>query len=365
MRAITVSVALALGLVAASTNAIAQRLDTFAGSLDLPFTFHVLQRVDRAGNSALEFSTHQRWQIAVDSGALAGKEAFVEADYWLPARTPVADRLRELLQQKGVRDVHAAMLSTYPASIFGRQWRDAGGDDRMASVLVGTINNALLTVRIESHGDTSFDPATAQAIAGFALDFDSVLSGRSRFDAAAREASAGRTMRSATGDYVIAGLTPRLGTVSTWFGADGRVQAERTSYSFARAGFWRGDLMSFASACGIAGSADAERRLQRFEPDSTFARVTTAGEPEPARIGGLEARTIPFTLVSTHAPFGSQQTGEHWLATSGDRWYAFDFISNDGSSFAQTLKAQVDARPLDCMPRALLTLDPAPVKASP
>jgi len=363
MHARHFTMALTLAMAASPAAAVAQRLHTFAGTIDLPFAFHRLERIDRAGNSALEFSADQRQWLAIDSGAQAGAQAQVEVKYWVPAKGAADERLRELLRQPGVHQVQAVKLGAFPASRFVRRWRDADGEERAATVLVATINNALLTVQLEAPATGDPDALAAPAVSGFALDFDSALASRRRFDAAAAEASAGMRMRTATGDYAAGGMTPRLLDVWTQYAGDGRVLAERTAYSFARVGFWRGQVMSFASACGIADGAVAASRLAHFQPDSSFSRVVAQDPPAATRIGGLQASAYGFKMVSTHGSFGPALAGTRTIATAGAAWYAFDFISSDGAAFVTDLRAQVDARALACAPRALLTLDPPPTSA--
>jgi len=334
----------------------ARQLDTFAGPIDLPFDFHLVDRIDESGNSVLEFSATQRLRVAIESGPLQGREATVTVGYALPVKGDSEGRVRDSLRQPGARSSRPAQLGRFPFSVYDRDWTGLQGAALTSSTMIGSINNAMLTVSLERPAGRELDASTEQAVTGFALDFAAVLRARARFDEAARGASAGWKMLTPAGDYFVEGLTPQLYSTWTETGGDGRAIASRNAYAFVRAGFWGRELMSFASACGVEGGQAALARESRIEPDSAYSRIVSQSAPMRGRIGKLEATHFDTKFASTRSGFAAKSSGSRWIAVDGDSWYAFDFLSNRDSAFEQDLRDEINHRPLACAPRVLLTL---------
>lgn len=348
--AMTAGAVLALSICGAAQ---AQRLDTFAGSLELPFAFHVQTRTDKAGNSVAGFTASQRWRLAVDTGPLQGQPVDLEVRYALPADASSAKALRAALDLPG-----AAPAKPVAVGQFAFALRTRNTNAMSVAVLAGAMNNAMLSVRMESASATQAVDTGAAALRSFALDFAGVLRARAHFDAAAAAAIAGRRMRAPSGEYEFAGLIPRLYGVSTQTAGDGRVLATRNAYAFARAGFWGEQFLEFASACGVEGGQTALARLSHYEPDSPVARVVSQSAAVPEHLGGLAASSYEVKLASTLTVSGRNSAGSRWIANDGANWYAFDILASvDPTAFARAARAQIEAKPLACATVALLKLD--------
>lgn len=343
--------------LALAGSAGAQTLETFAGSLDLPFAFHVFERRDQASNGVLEFSASQNLVLVIDSGPRQGSTVNVHVEYVLPAGGGDA-RLRALLQPPGmhIERTQVAGGRTFRLLAAARPGTDA------TALLVGALDGAALSLRLDGG---AVDAATRQALSGFELDFASILAARTHFDAAAGSALNGTIMHTPVGELRVPGLAPHLYSASSEFDASGAMIAARHVYSFSRAGFWASDVMTFASACGLRGGREALARLARIEPESPYARVVWQGVAVPDRVAALPATRYDVREVSTRISLRRQTEGSRWVAGDGDAWYAFDYLSNDGAAFAAALRAQIDARPLACAPQPLLVLDPLPSPRAP
>ncbi len=358
--------AVAIAALVVAEPAVAKPLQTFGGTLELPFDFSLVQRTDTASNSTLGFQASQRWVLEIASGPSQGRQASLVVTYALPARGDSDSRARAILstaQGGATQDVH---LGSYMFRLLARQRTDAAGTPLATQVLWGTLNNSLLQVELEQPQDPSQDAADAQALSGFALDMDAILRARTRFDEAARAAIEGQRMHTPAGEFSLPGLTPRLYGVSTSFGVDGKVTGARVAYAFAVTGTGGHRTLEFASACGNGGGAQAQVMHAHFEPDFHEVKLLSEGAPEPDRFGGLEAtrRDIALGTVRT----GSRPTafGSHWVAAAGETWFTFDLLSSKDAGLARRERPQLADQTVTCDPRALLTLDgglPAPAVA--
>lgn len=342
--------------------ACAKRLDTFAGSIELPFDFHVKYRVDEASNGSLDFSASQRLRIAIDSGPMQGSEAVVVASYYVPAKGDARDRVwkptggdMRSVQVEGHPFVLYATDAGGPPKLVESNWHDDAGGTGRTTVLSGMLNNAMLTVSYANPTQPNFD--ASRAMESFQLDFASILEARSHFDVAARDAVSGRKMLTPTGEYT-AFMTPRLYSTWTRFDADGRPVAARTSYSFATSGMWKAEHMQFGSACSLVGGQDPDlvARQRGMAPDSRFSKVVVEGAPAQARIGGLAATRVDSRLASTYSRSARDSDTSRWIAADRDRWYVFDFLASNGPEFERELRMQIDGKGLGCAPKPLLAL---------
>ena len=382
LRSLTIAcIALAALL---SVAACAKKLDTFAGSIDLPFDFHVKYRTDEASNSTLDFTASQRIRVVVDSGPLQGSEAIVVASYFVPSRGDAGDYARKYAAQAAASNMQSVQLDGFPFVLFttdasGDSSRTtagqapASGDDGVgesggpwkSTVMSGPIHNAMLTLSFVRPANAALDASANKAVAGFELDFASILRARSRFDDAARNAVANRKMLTPTGEYTAIGnMTPRL--YSTWakFDGSGTVVASRSAYSFSKAGFWAAEHMAFGSSCSLEGAQGAMARESHTTPDSNYSRVVTESAPMRGRIGGLAATRIDSQVASTVSGLVPKSAGSRWIATDHDTWYAFDFLTTKSADFERDLESQIDARPLACAPKAWLVLDDRAAQAT-
>jgi hypothetical protein len=363
---------LALSVLLSGT-ACAKRLDTFAGSIDLPFDFHIKYRVDEASNSTLDFSASQKVRIVIDSGPAQGSEATVVAGYFVPSRGGDAqENLRRSAEQAAGKNLQSVQLGGFPFVLYttdvggipSRAPAGSGvhGDDggpARSTVMSGALNNAVLTLAFERPIGTALDAIADRAMQGFEPDFASILAARTHFDDAARAAVDGGKMLAPTGAYTVIGnLKPRLHSTWTKSDDDGRVVASNNSYSFARAGFWTSEQMEFGSSCSLEGGqdTDAVSRQRRIAPESRYSEVVAESPPVQARIGGLAAIRVDARVASTYSRLAPKSETSRWIATDRDTWYVFDFLASNGPAFENDLRSQIDAQPLRCAPGALLVL---------
>ena len=369
----------------------AKTLQTVAGSLDLPFEYHLKERSESSGNSGSGLSFRQNMTLIVDSGPMKDKEVRVALNYFAPSNLGTSS-LQSLIQKQS-EDLAAkpGTSSMVPLQLDGFGFtvltsdpepddeakEDVAKDDAAAdgtpaapkkeivrtTSMRGAINNAGVALLVDWPASAKIEADMTQAMRGFKLDFPSILKVRARYEAAERAAVSGKKMITPTGDYSSSGdLTPSLTSVYTRFDGTGKPVVAKNTYFFSKTGFWTVQRMAFSSMCSLIGGTDEKQLTEWRTVPKTSKKVTVSAIHPPAAINlsGLDATSIEFKRTFSGAYANITTETRRWIARDGDRSYMLEFERVNGGGLEKSLVSQINARPLTCTPRAILVIDSAP-----
>jgi hypothetical protein len=373
-------------------NANAKKLDTIAGSVELPFEFQVKDKNDSATNGTYGYSASQSIHIAIDSGPLKGHEAKIGVSYYAPTRVDsgvvqgwVQKAAEDAAAKPGSSDILPIQLAGFPfillttnavdpkakktdasaaapAATSDATTTEIDKDAERITSMSGSINNSMLTIAFSHPKNAEFDAMATKAIKELNLDFASVLKLRSRFDVASQGAVVDKKMIAPTGDYsTVDDLVPRLYEIFVKTDGNGKPLAEKVTYYLSKMGFWTLQRMIFSSYCSLEDGQDAKKmaKLRDVASDTDKAKVVIIDGPTPIKFGGLGATRITTKHTSKSPGNSGDSDGTRLIATDNDTYYVVDFETTGGASIERNLTSQIDSRPLVCKPKALLTLGAA------
>ena len=387
---------LAISAVVAG-NAAAKKLDTIAGSVELPFEFHVKDTTESATNGGSGYSASQQVHIAIDSGPLKGHESRIGVNYYAPSRADsgivqgwVQKSAEDAAAKPGASDILPVQLAGFPFILLTTNATDPNAkktdasaaaptatsdvttseidkDAERITTMSGSINNSMLSIWFSRPKNAEFDAAATKAIKELNLDFASVLKLRSRFDVASLGAVVDKKMMAPTGVYSsVDDLLPKLYDIYVKTDGNGKPIAEKLTYYLSKMGFWTLQRMIFSSYCSLEDGQDAKKmaKLRDVAFDKESAKVVITEGPTQIKLGGLAATRLLTKRTSKGTVNAGDSDGARTIAIDNNTFYVIDFETVGGSSIERNITSQINSGSLSCKPKALLVLGGTPTAST-